>query len=112
MKIIIILIIIILIYYFYNIFCEKFEIEQSKIKVFYYYTPWCGWSNKFKPEWDKFIELINTNIETIIINCDDNNSKCSNIPGYPHIVIEKNNKRIDYEGDRKANKLLEYIKKL
>jgi thiol-disulfide isomerase/thioredoxin len=111
-MIIIILIIILLIYYFYNIFYENFNVEQNKTKVIYYYTPWCGWSNKFKPEWDKFIKIKNKNIETLSINCDDNNSQCSNIPGFPYIVIEKNNKIISYDGKRTANDLFNHIKKL
>ena len=69
---------------------------------------------------DKFTENIKINPELshIIpydIKCDDNkNEKMCNkyqVPGYPYVIIEINNKKIPYEGKRTALDLLKFIKK-
>ena len=113
-----IIIFIIIFYYNYNIFFESFNTKNlnTKIKVYNYYTTWCGWSQKFLPEWKKFSDKVSNSdtIDAIEIHCDDSNneSKCINIPGFPYVIIEKNNEIIPYEGERTAEKILEFVNKL
>ena len=113
-KTIILIIIIIFIIYYYNTF-ENF-ITDEKIIVTNYYTNWCGWSKKFSSEWNTFKNIIsdNKNISTVDVMCDDpnNHDKCINVPGFPYVVINKNNKNIPYDGERKADKILNYINNL
>lgn len=94
---------------------EKFT-QNNKTKVFNFNTLWCGWSKKFQPEWDKFSESIknNPNIEAIDVKCDnpDNEQMCKDydVPGFPYIIIEKNNVKTPYNGPRTAEAILNNIK--
>lgn len=112
----IILIIIILIFHNSNYTAENFDIKKTKIKVYNYYTSWCGWSQKFLPEWQKFINTTTNlnNIETISILCDDpkNNDQCSSVPGFPSIIIESNDKTINYDGGRTSDEIHNFINQL
>ena len=102
---------------------EKFENSENKmsnlIKVYNFNTSWCGYSVRFQPEWKKFeneIQSRNDNIQAFDIKCDNvsNKQMCVNyeIPGFPTIIIEKNNKKIDYNGPRTSEALIEYIENL
>ena len=115
-MLIIIIFVIIFIYYYYNNYYENFNSKNNKIKVYNYYTTWCGWSQKFLPEWNKFKDLVSNSdsIEVIEIICDDmnNNDKCLTVPGFPSVIIEKDGKEITYESDRTAEKILNFINNL
>lgn len=102
---------------------EKFINSENKmsnlIKVYNFNTSWCGYSVRFQPEWKKFeneIQSRNDNIQAFDIKCDNvsNKQMCVNyeIPGFPTIIIEKNNKKIDYNGPRTSEALIEYIENL
>ena len=93
--------------------------NQSKIKVYNFNTKWCGWSQKFQPEWDNFMNQVQDDptlsyIDAYDVKCDDNNnsSMCKkyNVPGFPYVVIENNGEYLEYDGDRSATHLLKYIK--
>jgi thiol-disulfide isomerase/thioredoxin len=70
--------------------------SSKKITLKLIYAPWCGWSKKALPEFDKIMnELNNTskNGVTIIIekhNSDENKEivKKYNIRGFPHYILE------------------------
>ena len=70
--------------------------SSKKIILKLIYAPWCGWSKKALPDFDKIMsELNNTskNGVTIIIekhNSDENKEivKKYNVRGYPHYVLE------------------------
>jgi thiol-disulfide isomerase/thioredoxin len=103
---------------------DKFSNSENKnsnlIKVYNFNTSWCGYSVRFQPEWEKFeneIKLINNlSIQAIDIKCDNINNKqmCNDyeIPGFPTIIIEKDGKKINYNGPRTANAIIETIKNL
>ena len=98
------------------------ENEKSNlIKVYNFNTSWCGYSVRFQPEWDKFQKEVNTrdnllNIHAYDIKCDnsDNKQMCDdyNVPGFPTIIIEKDNKKINYNGPRNTEAIIETIKNL
>jgi len=70
--------------------------SSKKITLKLIYAPWCGWSKKALPDFDKIMsELNNTtkNGVTIIIekyNSDENKEivKKYNVRGFPHYVLE------------------------
>ena len=116
--------IILILIYFYFLYKKDELLENkikniSKIKIYNFNTEWCGWSKKFKPEWDIFMQHVKEDpslyyIEAYDVKCDNDNNKmmCKkyNVPGFPYIVIEDENTYIEYEGDRSAQHLLKYIK--
>jgi len=95
--------------------------KSNLIKVYNFNTSWCGYSVRFQPEWDKFQKEVNNsdnllNIHAYDIKCDnsDNKQMCSdyNVPGFPTIIIEKNDKKINYNGPRNTEAIIETIKNL
>jgi len=83
----------------------------SKIKVYNFNTSWCGYSKKFQPIWDKFVDSIsnNINIDALDKKCDNNKNidlvKKYNIEGYPTIIIDDGKTITKYEGNRTVNGL-------
>jgi len=121
----IILICLVVVYFLFVNCKEGFtnsENEKSNlIKVYNFNTSWCGYSVRFQPEWDKFQKEINTNnklsnIQAYDIKCDNSNNKqmCSdyNVDGFPTVIIEKDNKKIKYTGERTSETIIETIKNL
>jgi len=92
--------------------------SKPKIKVYNFNTTWCGWSQKFQPEWNLFSNQIIqdpmlANIDAFDIKCEgDNESMCDQykVPGFPYIVIEHGDQKTPYKGPRTSGDLLEFIK--
>jgi len=98
---------------------ERFsEVSKPKIKMFNFNTDWCGWSKRFQPEWDDFSNMVKqnnlSNVSVYDIKCDNpkNEAMCEKyqVPGYPYVVVEVDNKRMPYNGERNANALLNFVK--
>jgi thiol-disulfide isomerase/thioredoxin len=104
---------------------EKFSNSVNKksnlIKVYNFNTSWCGYSVRFQPEWEKFQKEVKArddlnNVRAYDIKCDntDNKQMCVDyeVPGFPTVIIEKDGKKIDYNGPRTAEAIIESIKNL
>ena len=84
-------------------------------KIILYYVPWCCYSLQLLPDWGKFKEYAKTNLkklEVIDINCNevDNNVLVKNkIEAYPTIILYTNNKKIQFNDERKMEKLIDFI---
>ena len=74
--------------------------NKDKIIIYYFYADWCSYCQKFKPEFEIFIKLINNDNDIIIktINDCDNKELCNkfNITGFPSIIINYNNTNYVY----------------
>ena len=75
-----------------------------------YYANWCGWSKKFLPTWEQLENKIK-NIKFVKIDCEANKNMCDNIPGYPFLILEKNGTKINYNGDRSYDDIVNFLKK-
>lgn len=104
---------------------EKFSDSEPKssskpiIKIFNFNTEWCGWSQRFQPEWDAFMGFVAnpsnnlTHVQAYDVKCDkkENESMCEEykVPGYPYVVVEINGSRQSYEGERTKEALVSYV---
>lgn len=97
---------------------DKVSKDKTKIKVFNFNTSWCGWSKRFQPEWEEFSKRVKSNpklshVEALDIKCDDDKNElmCEKyeVPGYPFIIVEINNKRTQYNGERTADALIKHV---
>lgn len=110
-----ILILLVIIYFIYCTKCRKedFCIEESRVKVYNFNTTWCGYSVRFQKVFDEFQEKHknNANVKIIDVKCDDEKNKniCEeySVPGYPTIIFEKGQEKIDFQGDRDTTKDLD-----
>ena len=100
----------------FNNYYEKNK-NNDKIKIVAFLAKWCGFCEKFKPEWENFKIMANKEMKDGLITTasDENMEKLScdkNIDGFPTIRIFQNGKHHDYSGERNSNSLLNYIKKI
>lgn len=98
---------------------EKFANNKPIIKIFNFNTTWCGWSLRFQPEWDAFMEYVKnpennlTHVEAVDIKCDNENNKkkCEeySVPGFPYVIVEVNGSRSSYKGERTKDSLISFV---
>ncbi len=98
---------------------KKEKFTNSKLKIYNFNTEWCGWSQRFQPEWQKFTQAVNNDsnlnkiVEAINVKCDDpaNEKMCEkfNVPGYPYVVLDNNGKYEPYNGERTVEALLSFV---
>ena len=84
--------------------------SNNKIKVYNFNTNWCGYSKQFQHIWDEFKkDNTDPDIDIIDVKCDDENNlelcKKYNIPGYPTVLFVKDDKMLEYKGDRTVDDL-------
>ena len=92
--------------------------NSDDILVMYFYTEWCPYCKKAKPEWNKFESYVdnkNKNIDYTInltsVNCDENKSIADkyNVDGYPSIKLLYKNKVYDYDAKVTKDNLVEFL---
>jgi len=96
---------------------EELEEPKSKLTCTMYYTEWCGYCKKAKPEWNKLTDEYNgknANGKTIIItkiNCEENPeiAKQEQIEGYPTFKFSLDGQEVPYNGERTYNAFKEFI---
>lgn len=91
------------------------ETFGGKVLLKNYYAPWCGFSKRLMPVWDRLSDMHNgdQNIEIIKVNCELNPeiAKQNNIQGFPTIILyRESGEKIVYQGDRTLDGLNKFIK--
>lgn len=85
--------------------------NPKKIIMYNFNTKWCGHSRNFQTIWDAFSSSLtdSDNIQAIDVKCDDDANKelCAkfNIKGYPSVIISKDSKFFEYNGQRSVDSL-------
>ena len=95
------------------------NLSKDNIEIIYFYTEWCPYCKKAKPEWEKFSEYIknfNNDNEKIYVkltsvDCDKEKKLANkyNINGYPTIKLIKNNKVNDYDARPNKDTLVKFL---
>ncbi len=96
---------------------EEIEESKSTLTCTMYYTEWCGYCKKAKPEWSKITDEYNNktlNGKTIIItkiNCEENPeiAKEQGVEGYPTFKFSLDGQEQVYSGERTYNAFKQYI---
>ena len=89
---------------------EDFEnMEQDSMVLFY--APWCGHCKKVMGDWAKLKEQA-PNVNVAKVNCDDKPEMAEkhDVKGFPTIILFKGGKKVYFEGPRKLENFLEFIK--
>lgn len=76
-------------------------------------TDWCGYSKQFQPIWNQFSSnMTGKGIKVQNIKCDkeENAELCQKfkVQGYPTVKLIKDNKEIEYNGDRTVEDLEDF----
>jgi len=96
---------------------ETFEEEEKLCEIFFFYTEWCPYCKKARPEWDKFkAPLENTSREEYKfifqeVDCDKNEALATkyNVVGYPTIKLLKDGKITEYDAKTSASTLNAFV---
>lgn len=114
-------ILVVLAYRFWEPFVNvpKREVPVGKARIYFFYTDWCGFSQKAMPEWEKLEKALketpyfgHTEVTAIRVNCEDDRPTCLlyEVHGYPTIKLETSSILRDYEGKRTSGALLEFLR--
>ncbi|CAF1189785.1 unnamed protein product [Rotaria magnacalcarata] len=94
---------------------DKIVNDDKKHVVIFFYAPWCGHCNNFKPTYSKLARSYAGQSNLILAQMD---ATANDIPqgfevtGYPTIfIVPTNNKPVKYEGNRDIDDLVNFINK-
>lgn len=114
----IVILILLLGYIFYR-FCRKTKYETFNSdcdgQIVNFYTTWCGYSQRFLPEWKKFKTLAKKkypNLKVVDIVCEGDDQKhcaAAKVTGFPTVIYYVNGKKVLFNRERTSENLLEFI---
>ena len=92
----------------------KREVPKDHAKFYFFYTEWCGFSQKAMPEWKKLEEgktYGNTVVELVQVNCEDDKDTCHlyEVDAYPTVKLETSTGLYNYKGPMRQDKLLAFL---
>jgi thiol-disulfide isomerase/thioredoxin len=88
-----------LVYRFWKPFVQppKREVKPNEANLYFFYTNWCGFSQKAMPEWTKLEEKLKassyfgkTHVNAVAVDCEADRAMCTlyDIQGYPTVILE------------------------
>tara|TARA_R110002072_G_scaffold244302_3_gene403655 strand:+ start:7183 stop:7695 length:513 start_codon:yes stop_codon:yes gene_type:complete len=93
--------------------------SKKNVTIIYFFTEWCPYCKKSRPEWNSFKELIemqsfNDKILFKEIDCDKNPEMADRykIEGYPTIKLIYNGEVYDYDAKPDSKILLEFVESI
>jgi len=107
--------------YVYNKYMRLQKIQNTTgvpvVDVYYFYTTWCPYCVKARPEWDKFKKFWENKkkngylLNFTEIDCDKNESLASKyeIETYPSIKLVKDGKIYDYDAKPSLENLNKFL---
>jgi hypothetical protein len=90
-----------------NIQNENFGSTKKNPTLKLYFTNWCGWSQKFLPVWKQLEGKLPVKMEKI--DCEKNPEQCQGVAGFPFIVLERENNRLPYNGNRTVQDIQRFV---
>ena len=73
----------------------KRKVEANKARLYFFYTNWCGFSQKAMPEWEKLNKSApsyygTTRVEFVPVDCERDKATCSfyGVDAYPTVMLE------------------------
>ena len=92
---------------------EKEVVNSDDLWLILFYAPWCGHCKRFHPEFEKVAKETKGVFKIGAVNCEEEKdlAKKYKIDGYPTVLFFGDNKKKteEYEGDRKAEKVIGFL---
>ncbi|CAI2179072.1 2892_t:CDS:2 [Funneliformis geosporum] len=92
----------------------KTIVEPEKLILVEFYAPWCGHCKALAPEYEiAATALKDKNIKLAKVDCTTETQVCAeqDIKGYPTLKVFKDGNASEYNGGRKADLIINYMKK-
>ena len=83
---------------------------QEKPTLVLFKAEWCGHCRNFKPTWEAMKNSL-TNVEFKTYDADKDEVEMSKygVEGFPTIILENDNKTIEYNGDRTVDNIIHFV---
>ena len=92
---------------------ENDVMKSDNLWLILFYAPWCGHCKAFHPQFEKLAKSTKGLFKIGAVNCEENRDLAGKykIDGFPTVLFfgEDKNKTEEYEGDRKAEKIVEWL---
>ena len=92
---------------------DKQVTDSDELWLILFYAPWCGHCKAFHPEFEKVSKATKGLFKIGAVNCEDEKDLAQKykIDGYPTVLFfgDDKKKTEEYEGNRKADKVIEYL---
>lgn len=97
----------------------KREVPKGAASLYFFYTDWCGWSQKAMPEWEKLETSLaststfgTTTVKLVRVNADEDRTTADlyEVEAYPTIKLETADGIYDFEGIPTHEKLLQFLR--
>jgi len=92
---------------------EKEVIKSDSLWLILFYAPWCGHCRAFHPQFEKLAKSTKGLFKIGAVNCEEERDLAGKykIDGFPTVLFfgEDKTKTEEYDGDRKADKIVEYL---
>lgn len=111
----------VLVYQFWEPFVDtpRQDVPVGTANLYFFYTDWCGFSQKAMPEWEKLEKALKetpifgtTEVKAVRVDAEEDRatSMLYEVHGYPTIKLETSSILRDYEGKRTADALLQFLR--
>jgi thiol-disulfide isomerase/thioredoxin len=97
----------------------KRAVKPNEANLYFFYTNWCGFSQKAMPEWAKVEKKLKgdsyfgkTHVNAIAVDCEADRAKCSlyEIEGYPTVVLETKSGLVPYNKGVSYSNILSFLR--
>jgi thiol-disulfide isomerase/thioredoxin len=97
----------------------KREVKPNESNLYFFYTNWCGYSQKAMPEWEKLEAKLKetpvfgtTRVKAVRVNADADRATTSlyGVEGYPTIKLETSSILSDFSGKRTVDGFLTFLR--
>jgi thiol-disulfide isomerase/thioredoxin len=97
----------------------KREVPKGEATLYFFYTDWCGWSQKAMPEWEKLESAIRsspvfgtTTVKLVRVNADEDRATADlyEVDSYPTIKLETSTSLTSYDKSPTQDGLLEFLR--
>ena len=92
---------------------ENDVMKSDNLWLILFYAPWCGHCKAFHPQFEKLAKSAKGLFKIGAVNCEENRDLAGKykIDGFPTVLFfgEDKTKTEEYEGDRKAEKIVDWL---
>jgi thiol-disulfide isomerase/thioredoxin len=97
----------------------KREVKPNEANLYFFYTNWCGFSQKAMPEWTKLEEKLKresyfgkTHVNAVAVDCEADRAMRTlyDIQGYPTVILETKTGLTEYTKQVTYSNLMTFLR--